>query len=145
MLQISDLQFQVIAFLLEFVGLTLAFIESAYAQYAENIARFLGKLASPIEDLRSRSVDGTKAYERLSASLGKLLSTVLTLGTFPLVILFAVKATEAFVSDELTVTWLVPELIVFVVQLLVVSICLLLLSLVLYFTVAGAQTLRRDL
>lgn len=139
MLQVSDLQLQVIAFILEFIGLTLAFIEVRMPSTAAKIARFLGMLAAPIADLRNRSLERDKAHARLSSSLGKLLNTVLTLGTLPVIILFAVSAIEAANADSLTATWLIPQLITLVVQLLVVSLGLLLLCLILYFTVAGGS------
>ena len=135
MLSSGDLQFQVIAFLFEFIGLTLAFIEVRLPETAARIARFLGQLAAPIEDLRGHSKQPAEADKRLSKSLGKLLNTVLTIGTLPLIIIFIVKAIHTASEGNLTVAWLIPELIVFILQLLVVTLVLLMLALILYFTV----------
>ena len=139
MFQLSDFQFQAIAFILEFIGLSLAFIEVRLPGTAQKIARFLAKLASPIQELRKAKESGSKAYESLAGGLGKLLNTVLTIGTIPLVILFVFNAIEAASAGTLTVSWLVPQFISFIIQIVVVTLCLILLSIILYFTVAGGS------
>lgn len=139
MFQLSDFQFQAIAFVLEFIGLSLAFIEVRLPGTAEKIARFLATLAAPIQDLRKGQSGSSNAYESVSRGLGKLLNTVLTLGTIPLVILFAFNAIEAAIAGTLTVSWIVPQLVSFIVQIIVVTLCLILLSIILYFTVAGGS------
>ena len=139
MLQLSDLQFQILTFSLELIGLSLAFIEVRAPKTAERIARFLGELAAPIEDLRQVAESGEKAYDKLSAGLSKLLNTVLTIGTIPLILLFAINIIEAGRSGTLSLAWLLPQLISFVIQMIVAVLALLLLSLVLYFSVVGGS------
>ncbi len=139
MLQLGDVQFQIVTFLLELAGLSLAFIEVRVPGTAARIAAYLGRLAAPIEDLRHRHEKGADAEQRLANSLGKLLRVVLNLGTLPILIVFAFNAWQAFTADDLSIAWLVPQLIGLVVLLVVVTLGLLLLSLVLYFAVVGGS------
>lgn len=135
----GEFQFQFIALLFELIGLSLAFIEVRLPETAARIARYLGQLAEPIEAMRNRSANKSKQENKLSISLGKLLNTVLTIGTLPLIFIFVIKTIGVAWDGTFSVAWLIPQLIGFLFQLLIVILGLLILVVVLYFTVAAGS------
>ena len=136
---LSDIQFQTLTFLLEFFGLLLAFVEVRLPGAAARIARHLARLAAPIEQLRRPPGTDESSDQLLARTLGRLLQTVLGVGTLPVMAMFLFSLWQAYASDSVTLAWLIPELISHVILLIVVTLVLLLLSLLFYFTVVGGS------
>ncbi len=139
MFSATDLQFQLLTFVLELSGLSLAFIEVRMPATAERLARVLSRLAAPVEELRHREGHGGTNESLLASSLGGFLHRVLTLGSLPVFALFFFNVGDQWLASGFSAEWFVPTLIGLAISLIVVMTLLTLLSLLLYFAVVGGS------
>lgn len=135
----GDFQFQLVTFMLELCGLTLALVEVRMPLLGARIARFLGELAAPIEDLRRErqaigSDDGV-----LGKRLERVLTRVVTLGSVTVFGIFFLEVLTRIVNEGFAAAWFVPLMVNYLILMIIAMIMFTLIGVALFFTVAAGS------
>lgn len=127
---------QYVTFPLELIGLALALIEVRFPTTAAWLTRQIGRLASPIEALRSGQSGSDSVMER---SLAVMLSRMIRAGFYVLTAIYLARLVYRLLADGAHAAAMLGLLVSYVVSAIVMTVALVLVGLTVFFIVVGGS------